>query len=97
MLLGTDCLGRISMAKFNRNARVLFVEGTYLHRTYQPLAVLISLDNVWDIKFLESFQKDNIQYYEMYVYYTKNETERHMMITEAEYEQIKTLIGGGPY
>lgn len=82
------------MARFNSSAGVLFVEGTDIVRNYFYTAVLINLDNIWDIKFLESYEKDGVFYYEMYVYYIKNEIERHLLITKDEYEKIQELIGG---
>ena len=85
------------MAKFNKTAGVLFVEGTHQIKTYLDTAVLITLSNVWDIKFHPSHQSSGVEYYTMDVYYTRNETMRQIMITEKEYQQIQTLIGGGPY
>ena len=82
------------MARFNRTARILVLEGTDINRTYVPMTVIVPMDNIWDIKILESFEKEGIQYYEVYIYYTKLETERHMLITGDERNQVLSLIGG---
>jgi len=82
------------MARLNRWTGTLFVEGTDMVKTYWPISVAINLSSTWDIKFYKSYDRDGIQYYEMYVYYQKNETERHLMITEDEYLEIKKAIGG---
>jgi len=82
------------MARFNRWTGTLFVEGTDLRRKYMKMSVLINLSATWDIKFTESHEDEGIEYYEMIVYYQKNETERHLMINEDEYLQIQKIIGG---
>ena len=82
------------MAGFNSSAGVLFVEGTHQIKTYLEMSVLINLNNIWDMKFHPSHESGGIEYYTLDVYYTKNETMRSMIITEAEYKDIIRLIGG---
>ena len=82
------------MAKFNSTAGVLFMEGTHVIKGNTEKSVLVVLQNVLDIKFKPSFERGGVSHYEVKIYYSNSEAERHLLITEKEYDDIQKLIGG---